>query len=230
MNKLFKTSILAVLLAGSAYVWGTESQERSLERAPQENIILGRDAVEQVRKDYEAGLYDSFLADETANFEEVKVSGALKEFAALRGLSEKSSVQEKQIEDLVEKIDPQDTLFVEKLRFVKGESFTEEEHQSFKRLKGLRNLLPGEGKTELENKLIDLDVEYEYKMVHVSSTSKENVRKKLAALHMEHIDKMTLLAKAFQEDSLEKTVEVYRSSMDKRLSLAWDESDLAKLQ
>jgi hypothetical protein len=92
-------------------------------------------------------------------------------------------------------------------------------------------MAPGTGKNIDENTLIDLDLEYEFKSIHldmpvIDGQLAPDRREKHYILKMEMADKMLSSAQSFQDASLKKDVELYAQNIDGRMAQNWDQYDL----
>jgi hypothetical protein len=227
---------LAALLCVSG-IYGVEEispKMMSEEQKMNENPLLGREMIAQVRKDYEDGKYDDFLKKMHASYEEVLENGSLDNLRIdtsidYQFLDSVRALQKETREELVQAVKDDSTPFAEKVRSVVAldpqEPFFLEIHQ-----KSL-----GSGKTNDENALIAIDVEYEYKTLHLNMPQiqgqeiEQDTRAQYYALKMEQMDKFLLAAQLFEDESLKQAVESFGRNLDTRLAQNYDQMDLLAL-
>ena len=138
-----------------------------------------------VQAQYEQGSYKDFLHDLDTAYQEARNSAQFEQFIFMRdGVLPATSV----------------------LAPLSDEDAAKNQIASYRFMK------PGTGNNSDENKLIDLDVEYEFKRIHLDSyaavngTSLEERQQQQAILLMEWHDKMLKAAESFQDDGLKETV------------------------
>lgn len=238
------TLILATLLCGtSSSLVATEDSKQpvAVEQVVMEQK-LGKEEISQVREDYEAGRYDAFLREMNEAFEAVIKKNKLSNLSILRknAMTEPKwdesfdLLQKERNKQLIEAIEDQDSFFAEKVRFVAADLISSDQKEAIYRMANLRQMAPGTGKNKDENRLIDIDLEYEFKSIHLDmpileGQSVADRREKQYVLRMEKMDKMLTAAQAFADTSLKEAVELTARGYDDRLAQNWDYSDLNSL-
>lgn len=232
---------MAALLMGSSQIAASEapSLPETVETA-QPEVTLGRKAVATLRAQYENGKYDPFLKEMEAKYQEAKKGEALENLVSMRKPMDlkwaelSTDLEKKRSKDLASLLSEKDQdLFSQKVRN-SGMVFSKEEDEAFSKVLSFRSMVPGSGQNEEENALIDIDVNYEFKMIHLGLLDfKEGAisdrQEKQYVLMMEKMDKMLEACQGFKDASLKKAVESAYDQLDARLSKAWDLKDLAKL-
>ena len=129
--------------------------------------------------------------------------------------------------------DEDDSVFAEKVRSVAANLTTPDQEIALSRLHSFLAMAPGTGANADENRLIDIDVEYEYKLLHaelpMSEVSLQEIQQQQVALRMEKMDKMVEASKSFQDASLKTAVGIASQSLDQRLARNLDGADLNAL-
>lgn len=239
--------VLTFLFASLSPVETTqEVKEPIVIRASEDRVRMGREAVADVRIAYEKGEFDAFLKEMDADFLAAKESAQFEQFLEMRKAvapSEQSSDWARLFEEWKEERNEkllqsckgkEDLLFCKKVTSI-STPIPADQKQALKQLSAYRFMTPGSGKTAEENRLIDLDVEYEYKMIHADSAnlldpapSEHRVQQEVLA--MEHMDKLEKLASSNLEDpSLKKAIELAAMGQDERLAQIRDAFDLQTL-
>jgi len=201
----------------------------------------GKEAVGAFRQSYEEGGYAEFLKELDDSYKALKESGQLDQLAEMRlGSSTKWQEFEARAEilqidrnqELVEALDGQKkTPFTEKVISATASLFDETHKKATDRMANLRGMAPGTGINSDENRLIDLDLEYEYKSLHIDlpGAAGSEIREKQCALKMEQLDKMLAAAAEFEDGSLKEMVAQYGEHFDAGLAQNWDIYDLNAL-
>lgn len=230
------TILAAILCAGAPLVSG-EIQEPKKE-VTQSNFQLGSDIVSQVRSSYEKGEYSEFLSEMDASFSGADLSGLIQmrqkqipiEFQEEWERQFLELQKEKSSELLSAVSDNDDSMFAEKVRSLAANLLSPEQEKALSKLNSFISMAPGTGANADENALIDIDLEYEYKLLHAelpASDISPQERKALAlALRMEKMDQMVEAAKSFQDHSLKEAVSIAAASFDARLARNLDGADL----
>ncbi len=138
-----------------------------------------------VQTQYEQGSCKDFLHDLDAAYQEARNSAQFEQFLSMRdGVLPATSV-----------IAP-----------------LSDEEAAKNQIASYRFMKPGTGNNSDENKLINLDVEYEFKHIHLDSyaavngTPLEERQQQQAVLLMEWHDKMLKASESFQDEGLKETV------------------------
>lgn len=243
MKKTIGLSLAALLclLGGFTAVEGSNQPIVSEEATKEgDSYLLGRDAVSQIRKDYSEGRFDSFLKDSNAAYEQVLETGKISDLSSLReGFTfnpkwreSVKAVQAEKNTELLRAIQGQDSLFSEKVR-----SATYSNPQlddALHLLSKFHHMTPGTGANADENKIIDLDLEYEYKAIHLDMPVKDSnlaqqIRSQQFALKMEQMDKLLLASQSFNDVALKEAITVVSKNLDEHLAHSWDLMDLHML-
>lgn len=199
-----------------------------------DNAPLGKQTVTEVRGQYQSGTYSDFLSSLDSSYKEADLTDLI----AMRGgeISEEKYEQlEKEIlalqneknQELLQLISDEDTsTFAEKVRSVASTITTPEQEKAIHRINSLISMQPGAGKNQDENTLINIDVEYEYKLLHAKTDNSLNGNAERLALRMEKMDKMVAASKKFEDTSLKNAVAIYAATLDQRLARNLDGADL----
>ena len=239
-------AILAAMLAVGAPIAneilnGASIQSRK--EAPSSQCILGSEKIAQIRAAYERGEYSDFLKSLDDSYREVRAQDQLASLAQIRNResgqdlkkweNQAHLIQEERNSQLLKAIQNNDTLFAQKVRSaisLKGI----DEQDALRDLSRYRFMQPQSGENSDENTLIDLDLEYEYKSIHLNTPLKSDLssqeRRELhVALQMEKMDKMKKAAETFEDAILKKKIAVVSQNLDKMLAQHWDKVDLNAL-
>lgn len=238
MNKLL--IILTALTGGTVPVFSQLPNTEIIQ--PVMNAQMsGFEAVEVMRKSFEKGKYDDFLKEMDISYQSVKEQGHLNQLAEmrvgessqLREFEEKALVlQSEKSKELISAVEDQtESLFVTKVLSAAADLSDQSHQDAIARIASFRAMSPGMGKNVDENRLIDLDLEYEYKSLHLDlpGSSVHEKREKHCALKMEKLQKMLDASSDFQDESLKEAVLIYASNFDDRLAQSWDIADLNAL-
>lgn len=235
------STILTAILCASAPLAAIDTREQRIEQA-QSNFKLGKETVGAMRSAYEKGEYDSFLQEVEGSYQQALAQKELDSLIQMRQKDvpvdfqekwEKEFValqQKKNAELLSALSDKDDSLFAQKVRSLAANPSTPEQEKAISILNGFVSLAPGSGKSDDENKLIQIDLEYEYKILHAGSpasdlSSQERQEQQLV-LRMEKMDKMAEAAKTFQDHGLKQAVGLAAANFDARLARNLDGADL----
>jgi hypothetical protein len=198
---------------------------------------LGKEAVAKVREAYSRGEYDAFLTEMEKDYQESLRQNQLEGLAALREAAhvKLSATERKRLDEkffalkkernqkLLAAISGQkETEFTQKVRSLATEL---PEHNWI----DFHVLSPGSGETPDENRLIDLDLELEYKSIHLDTLQSEHRREKQLALQMQNADRMAGLVSILENKNLQSRVKQYTDHADAYLARQWDAADLHAL-
>lgn len=230
--------ITSILLA-AASVQDSDPMDAQLKissEAPASKFSLGKDRIQQVRSAYENGKYNQFLTEMDLAY----AKADLKELMSLRAdqlpsnfneeLEQKlSAIQKKKGEELLQQVTEDDqSLFSQRVRSLASSPVTETEEKALSKLHSIIALKPNKGKNVDENTLIDIDLEYEYKIELAHTEDSERSLNRQMALRMEKLDKMAQAAKHFEDKELKNAVEIAKKSLDARLARNLDGAELTK--
>ncbi len=234
--------ILTALTAGTAPLLPqTAPETKEIVQPTARAERSGKEALSEIRQTYDKGGYAEFLKELDDSYKALKESGQLDGLAEMRlGSSPKwqefearvETLQNERNQELLDAIDTQKkTPFIEKVISATANLFDEEQRQAIDRIANLRGMAPGTGKNSDENRLIDLDLEYEYKSLHIDLPGGVGIgrREMQCALKMEQLDKMHAASSDFEDDSLNETVALFAERFDERLAQNWDIYDLNAL-
>lgn len=233
MKKTISMTLAAVLcLTGVFAVEGSGSPVVT-ELREADSFRLGKEALVEIRKNYQEGRYDAFLKEMDDSYQQVKEGEQLIGLAQLRQgsaldlqwVDAVQTVQMQRNDELLQVVSGEDSIFAEKVR-----SIATPDDQSNIFLK-IRQMQPGMGKNQDENRLIDLDLEYEYKAIHldrpqINGEEIGDIRVKQYVLKMEQMDKVLLAAQSFKDESLKNAVYLFAQNLDTRLAKNWDQRDI----
>jgi hypothetical protein len=232
------STILTAILCASAPLAAQEAQGPKTEQT-QSNFKLGKETVASIRAAYEKGEYDSFLQEMNASYEHALAENGLESLIQMRqkevpadfqeAWEQKfSDLQKQKNKDLLAVVsDRDDSVFASKVRSVAANLSTAEQEKAISRLNTFVTMAPNAGKNDDENRLIAIDVEYEYKLLHAgrpdnsSSTQEQQI-----ALRMEKMKRMVEAAKTFQDHGLKQAVGLAAANFDARLARNLDGADL----
>lgn len=232
--------LLTVFSMGTLPLVATEGGALGIqiEQPSQIQKKLGSVAISDIRQGCENGDYDLFLKELDDSYQSAKRKNQLTQLSEMR---EGPSVDWKKWDDQVRQLqeqkgkeliaavqDENDSLFKEKVLSTATSLTTPEQDEALFRIATLRQMAPNTGLNEDENKLIDLDLEYEYKSLHISMPGKSSAdqKEKQMILRMEKAQKMVDLSQSFQDSSLKEAVGFYVQDLDARLAQIWDTIDL----
>lgn len=222
----------------------------STTQTAESQLSLGADLVREVRSDYSQGKYDRFLQEMEADYQSAQAEGELtglieirKEDALILAARQedknhwaalgKSWTQERNLE-LLKLVSAQpESILAKKIQSIAAEISAEEE-QAINLLIDLRKQTPGSSESEEMNLLIEIDLQAEYKQLHLDSMkmfdpSLDGLKEKHIVLDMEKMDQMLEASKSFQNLALKKQIELAGANLDERLSRSLDLSDLNRL-
>lgn len=229
--------ILAALFCATApmaTIVETAPSNKSEEVLP--GYTLGKERVSSIRSAYENGEYNEFLSEMDASHEEADLSGLIQmrqkdvplEFQE-KWEQQFSSLQKTRNGQLLEVIaDTDDSAFANKVRSAAADLLTPEQEKAISRLNSFIAMAPKTGANDDENTLIDIDVEYEYKILHANLPlgNPDSQAAHSIALRMEKMDKMVEASKNFQDMGLKTAVGMARDTFDARLGASLDGNDL----
>lgn len=230
MKKSIGLALAAVLCISGVLVVEGSSPFAASEEVARSPLRSGKDAILDIRKGYGEGRYDSFFKEMDASYEGVLENGQIGELANLRQgeisdlqwMDAVQALQKQKNEELLQVVSGQDSVFAEKVRAI-----ATPDSLSNLFLK-IHQMAPGTGKNQDENTLIALDLEYEYKAIHLNTSEKDS-RDLYYALKMEQMDKMLLASQSFEDETLKGEVLAFAQNFDDRLAKNWDQMDLRSL-
>jgi len=237
-------TILAAILCAMAPFATTEGSPLKTEQT-EFTFKLGKETISAVRGAYEKGEYSEFLSEMDTSYEEADLEGLIqmRQKVVADDFPEKwerrfFDLQKEKNRELLNVLsDQDDSIFAEKVRSAAANLSTPEQEKAISKLNSLIAMAPNAGANEDENKVIAIDLEYEYKLLHaklpITADSKESFPQKRQdqqiALRMEKMDKMVEASKTFQDHSLKQAVELAAANLDARLARNLDGADLNAL-
>lgn len=238
------STILIAILCAAAPIAPIEGEGPKREQT-QSNFQLGKETVSAIRAAYEKGEYAAFLEEMNASYEQAVAEKELEGLIQMRekdvpvDFQEKweqkfSDLQKQKNRELMALIsDKDDSLFAQKVRSLAANVSTPEQEKAISRLNSFIAMAPSTGKSDDENKLITIDLEYEYKILHaaalLSDASLQERQAQQIALRMEKMDKMVAASKTFQDHALKQAVGLAAANFDARLARNLDGADLNAL-
>lgn len=236
MKKTFSIAFAAMLCVTGAFA-DTSNQSIAITQIDEkENIELGSENIARIRRDYESGRYQDFLRemdhafDEAIDKEYILGLGQLRRGSVdlnnwFNGVNEIKNETNFALNQAVAGLENR---FASKVRNVATRDNQENLFIPY------RQMQPGTGKNGDENALITLDLEYEYKAIHLDQ-SKIGLPDELSAkelhyvLKMEQMDKILLASQTFEDEALKGSIEQFAQDLDARLARHWDLMDLRNL-
>jgi hypothetical protein len=236
--------ILAALLLGTQPAVIPTEAPKAVEQETRSRAgsvyAAGSLSITQIRTDYNAGGYDDLLKELTGSYKKVAKDGGLENLTDMRlgALSSQGEWEEllqqtvsERNKELVRAIaSDKDSSVSQKVLSITtplDQSLTD----SLSVLARFHTMQPGEGADADENALIDIDLEYAYKSLHLdrpvlSGQPGEELRAKHMALRMEQMDRMLEASQRFENADLKRAVEVVYAHTDALLAQNWDMLDL----
>ena len=238
------SSILAAILCSASPLIGQEEAKA----APTEQVVqeksqlkMGSEVISSLRSAYQNGEYSEFLKQVDESYKIALSENQLKGLSDMRvaGFPEMKDAQKwedkvqalenAKKQDLLNSLsDSDDSAFAKKVRSAAASISSSDQQKSLAQLSLFHFMTPNSGKNADENTLIDLDLEYEYKVIQLNtgSDSSDDRRMKQYLLQMERMEKMAAASKSFQDASLKQAVGLAAANCDERLAQNWDTRDL----
>lgn len=232
------STILAALFCATAPVSSLviASSPEKIE-VSQSEIESGKEKVSSIRKGYEKGEYDADLKEFDESYKKADLSGLIqmRQSKVPVDFQEKWEKQfldlqkERNRELLAVLSDTDDSSFARKVRSASVNLLTPEQERAISKLNSFISMAPNSGANADENKLIDIDLEYEYKILHANLPTKELGENFSIVLRMEKMEKMVEASKTFQDTDLKKAVGIASDVLDAMLARNLDGSYLNAL-
>lgn len=216
---------------------------------PQESARqrMGEELLQEIRTAYLEGRYTTFLQELDQAYQEAKKSPSFHQFLDLRQStfsSEEDQKWKQLFADWKKERDQkllqaaradESSIYFKKISFISKE-LSPEEDTALESLAAYQLLVPGEGANADEETLIALDLEYEFKRIHLdsyaaldSNHSFEELRLQQDLLKMEEMDKLLAASRTFTDLRLKACIEQAAASLDMRLAQIRDSFDLYAL-
>lgn len=237
----YVSTFLAAIFCATAPLAAIEASESKIEQT-ENRTKLGKEVVSTLRQAYERGDYNQFLSEMDASYQQAIANHDLDGLIQMRQKEIPTSLQdqwegqffalqtEKNKELLSAISDEDNSLFAQKVRSLAAILSTPEQEKAVSKLNSLVIKAPKTGVNPDENRLIDIDLEYEYKSLHAqlpsSETSPLAMQDQQTILRMEKMDKMVEAAKSFKDLSLKQAVGLAAANFDARLARNLDGADL----
>ena len=230
---------LASILCAGAPLAGESGQTAATEQTSKNLFEMGSFVVEKTRADYQNGKYVEFLKAMDEDYKEAKANNGLAGLIEMRKESAKVSIhpefirsqtmiQDAKNKNLLAVAEKDESDFAQKMRSAAAATAPESQL-----LNSYHYKLPGTGINADENTLIDIDLEYTYKAIHLdslaASSSISDKREKQMVLEMERMDRLSQASKTFEDKELKKAIETSASHIDQRLTKKYDMKDLHDL-
>jgi len=220
----------------SALILGAEPVIIEKITAPVEIVARsGQEEIGQIRKDYAEGKYDAFFQELDDAYTQVTQEGDLQQLLDMRTgpIAEQESWNEvmkailnERNKELLKAVAQESAPLVNKMASAVL-SVSADVDSALSRLRTLHLLPPGAGTNQDENTLIDIDVAYEYKALHLDLSGAS--RDQLLALKMKEMDQMLAASQSFEDTSLQAAVKTVHSHLDAILAQSCDMADLKLL-
>ncbi|MBI3901152.1 MAG: hypothetical protein HY324_03255 [Chlamydiia bacterium] len=236
--------LLAVLSMGTSPILDEEdshtlqAKEEVVVQKIDPDEILGEKAVSEIRRSYESGDYDVFLQEIEERYLKADAAGEVELLGAIRpGLSPElrkwealgQKIQEERQDELLALVESSEerNLFLQKVLSAASD-MTQDEKEALYTLSRFQQMAPGTGANQEENLLIAIDLEYEYKALHLGLPNASLIEKrtKQCVLKMDKLKTMESVAAQFQNEELKQIIQTYAKGFDARLAQSWDMADL----
>ncbi len=250
--KTISTILAAILCSASPLLAQNDAVSQSVPQSEQianeeskTQLRMGKEAIATLRAAYQNGEYSEFLKEmetayqsavaenQLAGLSDMRVPGFPEMKDAEKWEDKAQELQQQKNQELLSAVsDEDDSIFAQKVRSAAANLSTSDQQKAMAQLALHHFMTPKSGKNADENKLIDLDLEYEYKIIRMNKPFTENptdIRSKQYILRMEKLDKMIVISKSFQDSSLKQAVGLASANFDERLAQNWDLSDLNAL-
>ena len=206
-----------------------------------ENSLTGEEAITALRQSYEAGNYENLLVDFEADYKTLVEDGSFDEFVKMREpLPEDEKLDaiakewEAQYRDLIVERNAKlvtacngqgDELVCKRVASLLTE-LPDDQKQALNYLSSLRLKSPEMAANADEQKLIEIDLASEFKMIHLDAEHAakpvENRAEKQIVLRMDMMKQMVEASKSFENKSLKETVSLASQSLDAMQARIWD--------
>jgi hypothetical protein len=231
------TILAALLLTGNGAVPPSSPPAQQVEIS-QPAFTLGKDSISALRAAYEKGEYKEFLTQMDAEYQQALSGKGLDGLMEMRKKEvpadqqkwegKVSALTAKKNRDLLQVLSDRDgSVFAEKVRSLTANVSTPEQEKAINRLYALVQMAPQTGVNADENKLIDIDVEYEFKSLHATMPMSDLTAKQRQDYQLIlRMDKMVAASKQFQDHALKQAVGLAAANLDARLARNLDGADL----
>ncbi|MES2272579.1 MAG: hypothetical protein V4487_00105 [Chlamydiota bacterium] len=233
-------TILTAIVCSVSSLLASPAPEPKTEQVVKTESLLGKDAIFSLRAGLQNGDYDVFLKEMDASYQNVLQENLLEGIVEMRDSAALLVEDREKWENLAFQIqkekkqallnalpDEDNSLVAQKVRSAAATLSPPEMQKAIDQLSHFRLMSPNTGKNSDENRLVDLELEYEYKMIHLGSIPDLSNRREMQnILRMEKMKKSIEISKNFQDFSLKQSVELAVANFDERLAQNWDAADL----
>lgn len=229
--------LASILCAAAPAAVAEERQTTSTVQVIPSSYRLGSEVVETLRAEYVDGSYKEFLSEMDSDFASAKKESALEGLIEIRKEGARAQIHPEFARSYRVIQDEKNLQLLDAVKGSQDEVFTKKVKSAAASLESNDNIVislfgkaPGAGKNSDENAIIDIDLEYYYKAIHLDSTSHSADRKdKHIVLEMEKADRMLKASQGFEDKALQKAVEKYAHLLDETLARNYDLMDLHDL-
>ncbi|MBU6384016.1 MAG: hypothetical protein KGR16_06850 [Verrucomicrobia bacterium] len=220
------STILAALFCATAPISGVLAVEPAKTEVSQMEVRSGKERISAIRSAYQKGEYKTFLKEMDESYKRADLSGLIqmRQKQVPVAFQEKweerfLSLQKERNQALMAVLsDTDDSAFAKRVRAATVNLLTPEQEKAFSRLNSFIAMAPNTGSNADENKLIDIDLEYEYKILHANVPGQESDKDLSLVLRMEKMDKMVAASKTFQDSKLKQAVGIASDVHDSMLA------------
>lgn len=215
MKKVYAVLALALAVGGSGFA--LEETIQPAQEAVSRAQLTGNERVAALRADYEHGKFNSLLDFLEAEYAKLKKSGRVDEFAEMRRVGEAnermkglSGQFDKMAADLLQERNGELRALCEghegeaAALLIQSVASPVDEKEAMRALSALRFKTPDQAANVDELALIEIDLAYEFKSVHLG-LNQDEVEKQIV-LGMDKMQKMVQASESFSDASLKETV------------------------
>lgn len=233
--------LASILLTGSpVFAEGQTANTQELV-SPKTTFMRSSELIQTLRADLLSGRYADFLADMDKAYHDAKEGNQLEGLIEIRKEAVLSAtdqfaqgyetIQAEKNSALLKAVKEQNGVFADKVRSAATNNLNDQELDALQSLAFVRSNAPGTGKNIDENRLLEIDLEYAYKSIHLDSkvAAGQNIpdrKEKQLILEMSRMDQMLQASQGFEDKTLKAEVELVSSTLDARLTRASDVADL----
>ena len=221
MKKVY--AVLALTLAVGGVAFALEETPQPAQEVLSQTPKTGSGRIAKLRADYDQGKFNFLFDSLEVEYAELKQSGRVNEFAEMRRVGEAneqikglSGQFDKMAADLLQERNSElkalcegsaaeaAALYVQSITSPLDES----QAQAMRALSALRFKAPDQAANEDERALIEIDLAYEFKSVHLGLHQSEegDLTEKQIVLGMDKMQKMVQASESFTDASLKETV------------------------
>jgi hypothetical protein len=232
---------LASILCFGVPLASEKGQSKEISKVEANSYLTGDSVVERTRTQYNEGKYSEFLNKMDKDYRQAKKNNGLEGLIELRKETAKVNIHPEFMRsyDIIQSSKSENLLSAVKgassALSKKVESATRAVPKESDLLRVLHFKVPGDHElTKDESTVVDIDIEYYYKSIHLDSTanSKDSLtdrKEKHMALSMEKMDRLKEASKSFEDKALQKSIESLALNLDSRLAKSYDMRDLIAL-